>query len=181
MGNQVDLETMPVQPMSSRQPLTNALAHRQPGPEDRKEAPDSQEIMGNLEAQDPTDNPAQLVRLDHLVQTGDPAPRDRKDHPVTTANKLLEPLDPRDPLARLDRLVPQAPAGNQAQTVNQVDPEHLAPPATKEHLVTQEDPAKMAPQEHLETQDLLDRARNALRLVWLLAISQPMIPRCTVT
>jgi len=172
MGNPVDLETTPAQPMSSRQLLTNAHAHRQPARGVRRGPLVAQEIMGNLEAQDPTDNPAQLVRLDHLVQTGDPAPRDRKDHPVTTANKLLEPLDPRDPLARLDRLVPQAPAGNQAQTVNQVDPEHLAPPATKEHLVTQEDPAKMAPQEHLETQDPQARARNALRLVWLLAISQ---------
>jgi len=172
MGNPVDLETTPAQPMSSRQLLTNAHAHRQPARGVRRGPPVAQEIMGNLEAQGLTDNPEQLVPLARLVPTAALAPLDQKDHLVTTANKVLEHLDPKDPLAQQDRPERQDLAANQAQMVNLVDQEHLVRLATKELLANLEDPAKMAPQEHLETQDPQARARNALRLVWLLAISQ---------
>jgi len=182
MGNPVDPELTPARPMSSRQRLTNAHAHRQPGPEDQKDHLELQEIMGNLEAQGLMDNPEQLDHLGPPAPTAAPAHLDRRDPPETTANKVPEPQDLKDPLDQLDHLARQDLAVNPVQTANLVDLERLALLETKDLLANLEDPAKMAPQEHLETQDPPARARNALRLVWLLAISQliELIPRCTV-
>jgi len=182
MGNRVDPEPTPAQPMSFRQRLINAHAHRQPDLGARRGHLDRQEIMGNLEDQDLTDNPEQLVPPDHLAPTAALAHLDRKDLPVTTANKVLELPDPKDLPDPLDRPDHQGLVANPVQTVNLVGLEQLAPLVIKELLANLEDPAKMAPLEHLETQDPPARARNALRLVWLLAISQliELIPRCTV-
>jgi len=181
--SQVDLDQTPRKPTSSRQRLTNAPVRRQLDPEGQKDPPDLQEIMGNLEARDLMVNPEQLDRQDHLVQTEAPAHLDPKDHPETMANKVLEQPDQKDLPAPLDHLAHPDPAENLVPMANLVDLEHLAPQVTKARLAMLEDPAKMAVQEDLETRDHPARARNALRLVWLLAISQLselMIPRCAV-
>jgi len=180
MDNRVDLEKMQGQRTSFHLPLTNAHVPPQLDLEARKDPLDPQEIMGNLEDRDPTGNQEQLDRQDPLVQMEATEPLDQKDLLETMANKARGLLDPKDPLAHQARLDLRDQTETLAPTVNPADLEHLASQATKEPLAILEDLAKMAAQEDPETQDPQARARNALRLGWLLAISQLMTSRTVI-
>jgi len=184
--NQVHPDRMRNRRIRSCQLLTNVLARHLPDPEDLKVPMDLLEKMGNQEDQDLTVNLVLQVHLDQVVLMGQTANLDQKDLLETTENSRQVKQDQKVPLDHQDPQDLLALPANPETTASLVDqelPEHLETKEAQDHRA---DPAKMADLEDPEMQDPLVRVRNALRLVWLLAINcifdlSPLLPRGQLT